>query len=42
VVPELEEMRAAHVISIGSPTLSSLTPYCEAGYVSSSIIYEPN
>jgi Asp-tRNA(Asn)/Glu-tRNA(Gln) amidotransferase A subunit family amidase len=31
VVPELEEMRAAHVISIGSPTLSSLTPYCEAG-----------
>lgn len=34
VVPELEEMRAAHVISIGSATLSSLTPYCEAGYVS--------
>ncbi|XP_010484225.1 PREDICTED: fatty acid amide hydrolase-like isoform X1 [Camelina sativa] len=31
VVPELEEMRAAHVMSIGSPTLASLTPYCEAG-----------
>ncbi|CAN8277511.1 unnamed protein product [Cochlearia groenlandica] len=31
VVPELEEMRAAHVVSIGSPTLASLTPYCEAG-----------
>lgn len=33
MVPELEEMRAAHVMSIGSATLSSLTPYCEAGYV---------
>ena len=33
VVPELEEMRAAHVVSIGSATLCSLTPYCEAGYV---------
>lgn len=33
MVPELEEMRAAHVISIGAPTLSSLNPYCEAGYV---------
>uniref|UniRef100_M4ESY7 Amidase domain-containing protein n=1 Tax=Brassica campestris TaxID=3711 RepID=M4ESY7_BRACM len=31
VVPELEEMRAAHVVSIGSATLCSLTPYCEAG-----------
>ncbi|CAA7034814.1 unnamed protein product [Microthlaspi erraticum] len=31
VIPELEEMRAAHVISIGSASLSSLTPYCEAG-----------
>lgn len=33
VIPELEEMRAAHLVSIGSATLSSLTPYCEAGYV---------
>ena len=33
VVPELEEMRAAHVVSIGSAALRSLTPYCEAGYV---------
>ncbi|VVB17995.1 unnamed protein product [Arabis nemorensis] len=31
VIPELEEMRAAHVVSIGSATLKSLTPYCEAG-----------
>ncbi|CAN6821657.1 unnamed protein product, partial [Brassica oleracea] len=31
VVPELEEMRAAHVVSIGSAALRSLTPYCEAG-----------
>ncbi|CAF1921840.1 unnamed protein product [Brassica oleracea var. botrytis] len=31
VVPELEEMRAAHVVSIGSATLCSLTPYCEDG-----------
>ncbi|CAG7871589.1 unnamed protein product [Brassica rapa] len=31
VVPELEEMRAAHVVSIGSVALRSLTPYCEAG-----------
>ncbi|KAH0892491.1 hypothetical protein HID58_054920 [Brassica napus] len=30
---ELEEMRAAHVVSIGSAALRSLTPYCEAGYV---------
>ncbi|CAN6813865.1 unnamed protein product [Brassica oleracea] len=31
VVPEVEEMRAAHVVSIGSAALRSLTPYCEAG-----------
>lgn len=32
VVPELEEMRAAHVVSIGCATLCSLNPYCESGY----------
>ncbi|XP_010520624.1 PREDICTED: fatty acid amide hydrolase isoform X2 [Tarenaya hassleriana] len=31
VVPELEEMRAAHLVSIGSETMSSLTPHCEDG-----------
>ncbi|RZC87174.1 hypothetical protein C5167_042104 [Papaver somniferum] len=31
VIPELDEMRAAHVVSIGSESLSSLIPYCEDG-----------
>lgn len=32
VVPELLEMRTAHVVSIGSEMLSSVNPYCEEGY----------
>ncbi|CAK9187405.1 unnamed protein product [Ilex paraguariensis] len=31
VVPELQEMRMAHVVSIGSESTSSLTPDCEDG-----------
>ncbi|CAB4320294.1 unnamed protein product [Prunus armeniaca] len=31
VVPELHEMRTAHLVSIGSECLSSLNPYCEDG-----------
>ncbi|XP_071724014.1 fatty acid amide hydrolase-like [Rutidosis leptorrhynchoides] len=31
VVPELHEMRTAHLISIGSETISSLNPDCEDG-----------
>ncbi|KAM7252555.1 hypothetical protein ACFE04_024438 [Oxalis oulophora] len=31
VVPELHEMRTAHVVSIGSETISSLNPDCEDG-----------
>lgn len=31
VIPELPEMRAAHLVSIGSTSLCSLTPYCEDG-----------
>lgn len=31
VIPELHEMRTAHVISIGSETLCSLNPDCEDG-----------
>lgn len=31
VIPELHEMRTAHVVSIGSETLSSLNPDCEDG-----------
>lgn len=33
VVPQLHEMRTAHVVSIGSETLSSLNPDWEDGYV---------
>ncbi|KAM1242636.1 hypothetical protein ACFX2G_034971 [Malus domestica] len=32
VVPELHEMRTAHLISIGSEFLNALNPYCEDGY----------
>ncbi|RXI00409.1 hypothetical protein DVH24_037957 [Malus domestica] len=32
VVPELHEMRTAHLISIGSEFLNALNPYCEEGY----------
>lgn len=31
VIPEMHEMRTAHVVSIGSESLMSLTPYCEEG-----------
>lgn len=31
VIPEMDEMRAAHVVSIGSESLTCLTPYCEEG-----------
>lgn len=31
ILPELEEMRAAHLISIGSETLCALNPDCEDG-----------
>ncbi|KAI8554705.1 hypothetical protein RHMOL_Rhmol05G0119000 [Rhododendron molle] len=31
VIPELPEMRVAHIISIGSESLCSLTPHCEDG-----------
>ncbi|GAB4853369.1 hypothetical protein Ancab_017545 [Ancistrocladus abbreviatus] len=30
-IPELHEMRTAHVVSIGSESLCSLNPYCEDG-----------
>ncbi|XP_021776214.1 fatty acid amide hydrolase-like isoform X1 [Chenopodium quinoa] len=30
-IPELHEMRTAHVVSIGSEALCSLNPYCEEG-----------
>lgn len=30
-IPEMHEMRTAHVVSIGSESLSSLNPYCEEG-----------
>jgi len=33
VIPELLEMRTAHVVSIGSECLCSLNPDCEDGYV---------
>lgn len=33
VVPELEEMRNAHLVSIGSETVRSLNPDCADGYV---------
>lgn len=33
IIPELEEMRTAHIVSIGSESLSSLTPDFEDGYV---------
>lgn len=32
-IPELHEMRTAHILSIGSESLSSLTPDFEDGYV---------
>lgn len=32
VIPELNEMRTAHLVSIGSEMLSSVNPYCEEGY----------
>uniref|UniRef100_A0A7N2MXI0 Amidase domain-containing protein n=2 Tax=Quercus lobata TaxID=97700 RepID=A0A7N2MXI0_QUELO len=31
VIPELNEMRTAHLVSIGSEMLSSVNPYCEEG-----------
>ncbi|XP_058217140.1 fatty acid amide hydrolase isoform X1 [Rhododendron vialii] len=31
VIPELPEMRVAHIISIGSESLCALTPHCEDG-----------
>ena len=34
VIPELREMRLAHLVSIGSESLCALTPDCEDGYVS--------
>lgn len=34
VLPELQEMRNAHVVSIGSESLCSLNPDCEDGYTS--------
>lgn len=30
-IPELQEMSIAHVVSIGSESLASLSPYCEEG-----------
>lgn len=33
VVPELHEMRTAHLVSIGSECISSINPDCEDGYV---------
>lgn len=33
VVPELLEMRTAHLVSIGSEFLASVNPDCEDGYV---------
>ncbi|XP_068319896.1 fatty acid amide hydrolase [Pyrus communis] len=32
VVPELHEMRTAHLVSIGSEFLNAINPYCEDGY----------
>ena len=32
VIPELHEMRLAHLISIGSESISSLYAECEDGY----------
>ena len=32
VVPELLEMRTAHLVSIGSEFLASMNPDCEDGY----------
>lgn len=32
VIPELNEMRTAHLVSIGSEMLSSVNPYCDEGY----------
>ncbi|CAM8941559.1 unnamed protein product [Rhodiola kirilowii] len=34
VIPELHPMQVAHMVSIGSESLSSLTPDCEDGYYS--------
>ena len=33
VIPELDEMRTAHVVSIGSEAAASLTPDLQDGYV---------
>ncbi|KAL9238509.1 hypothetical protein vseg_012920 [Gypsophila vaccaria] len=33
-IPELHEMRTAHVVSIGSESLCSLNPHCEEGNIS--------
>lgn len=33
VIPELNEMRTAHIVSIGSETVASLNPDCNDGYV---------
>lgn len=34
VLPEFQEMRTAHLVSIGSESLCSLNPDCEDGYAS--------
>jgi hypothetical protein len=33
-IPDLDEMRTAHIVSIGSEMLCSVNPYFEEGYVS--------
>jgi hypothetical protein len=34
VIPELNEMRNSHIVSIGSEMLCFINPYCDDGYVS--------
>lgn len=34
MIPELNEMRDAHIVSIGSESLASLNPDCYDGFVS--------
>jgi len=34
VIPELQEMRNAHLVSIGAEMLCSVNPDCDDGYVS--------
>lgn len=38
-IPELHEMRTAHIVSIGSESLSSLNPDVEDGYAHSAITF---